>query len=71
MATFYVLSPAHVTFYKYAVEASTLDEARAKFDEAGSDHDDVEYAGYVDGDWEGGPENDWSDPDNSYVEGVG
>jgi hypothetical protein len=66
VATFYVLRPAHVTFYKDAVEADSLEEAKAKYADEGG-----EYVGYIDADWADGPDDDWSDPENSYVEGTG
>lgn len=66
--TFYVLSPNHVTFHKFAVQAETLEEAQRIWNEHGSDG--AEYVGYIDADWEDGPSDEW-DESNSYVEGVG
>lgn len=71
MNTYHVLSPAHVTFYKYAVQAESLEDAKAIFETDGDAADEVEYLGFIDGDWSDGPEPDWSDPDNSYTEGTG
>jgi len=65
--TFYVLTAAHVTFTKWAIVAESLDQAKAFYAEDGNEAG--EYVGYIDADWDNGPEPDWSEPDNSYVEG--
>lgn len=67
LKTFYVQTPSHVTFYKYAIKAESLDEAKARYAESGSDAGT--YVGYVDGDWDDGPEDEWSEDD--WVEGHG
>ncbi len=68
MAEFTVMVPAHVTYYKYVIEADTLEQAQAKYAEEGSEAG--EYLGYIDGDWDTDTEPEWSE-DDQYVEGHG
>lgn len=45
MAKFYIVVPDRIVYYKYAVEAESLDEAQKAWAESG----DGEYVGYIDG----------------------